>query len=151
MKDLKIETRKVQHDNDNSSTMIDLIIDGEKIETGDNPISSFAFWDDMEGLAHRSIHKIKKDNPKLKFDFSIDSMLSSKAEQEIAFVKHVLDKFPNLDIEKFLTIFDEEINKITVSHGEDEHPNPDLKIPINSHMVKMIMLAVINSYLVDKK
>lgn len=67
------ETRKGESD---SVFMVDLIVDGQKIDTGDNPIASYSFWQDMEGQTQRMLHRIKKNNPNPFMKFPIGSHIT---------------------------------------------------------------------------
>jgi hypothetical protein len=124
--------------------MVDLIINDEKINTGDNHISSFSFWEDMEQQAQRALHRIKKNNPKYGFDFNLSTMGMSKAEKEARFVSHVKDKYPDVNVDEILAIIDKEVQDIKITGPDDNHPNPELKFPIGGQLSKMVMISVIN-------
>lgn len=130
--------------------MVDLVIDGETINTGSNPISSYSFWEEMEDQAQRAIYRIKNNN-KMKFDFNLATMGLSEEQKEQRFRDHIKSKHPEFDdVDRLFELVDEEVGKITMSGPDDNHPNPYLKFPIGSQMTKNFILCVIENYLKEK-
>jgi len=131
-----------------SGTTIDLIIDGQTIDTGNNPISGFGFFDNLKKEVRRAIFKIKSKNPRFKFDFNLSTMGLSKEEKAQRFIDHVKSKRPDVDVDKAMKIINDEIAKIKPfgSDGED-HPNPECEAPIDSDLVKIIIVNSIGEYI----
>jgi hypothetical protein len=65
-----------------------------------------------------------------------------KTEEESAFTKHLKIKFPNVDVDKVLKIFDAEVSSIELKGMASF--NPDLKFPLKSALVKNIIIKVID-------
>ncbi len=152
MKEVEIENRTiVVGDGHKDFLMVDLIVDGEKIETGDNPISSYSFWSDMEDQAQRAIYRIKNNNPEINFDFNLSTMGMSNEELEERFRNHIkgkfTGKFTNIEVDKLFDLIDKEVSEIQMTGPDDNHPNPYMKFPIGSQMTKNFIISVVEKYL----
>lgn len=146
MGNIEIEDRIAKwHDKD--VFVVDLIIDGNKIETGNMPILSHCFWEDMNDQAQRALHRIEKNNPQSTFDINISTMGMSDEEKENRFVSFVKNKFPDLEVDKILDIINQEVSDIQFTGPDDNHPNPFLKFPIDSQMTKHFILKVISEFI----
>ena len=144
-KKIEIENRTKKLDNDAGEFfMVDLKINDEVISTGDNMYASFSFWEDMEKQANRALYRIKKNNPKTKFDFNLQSMGMSEAEKEARFVTFIKGKYPDVNVDEVLEIFTKEIGEIKVTGPDDNHPNPEFKFPIDSQLTKVIIISVLD-------
>ena len=147
MKDNKIEienrTTKLE-DGKSEFFMVDLKLNDETIDTGENMYASFSFWEDMEKQASRALYRIKKNNPKTKFDFNLSTMGMSDEEKEARFVTHLKGKYTNINVDEVLEAINKEISEIKVTGPDDNHPNPELKFPIDSQLVKMVFVSVID-------
>jgi len=154
MKEIKIENREKHFDKKNGEShsffMVDLIVDGQKIETGDNPISSFSFWEDMNDQAQRALHRIKKNNPKRSFKFDLSTMGMTDEQIEQRFRNHIKGKYPEMRVDKLFDLIDKEVAGIEVTGPDDNHPNPFLKFPIGSQMTKSFMISVLDKFLKEK-
>jgi hypothetical protein len=143
-KKLSIEERTSEK---SAGVMVDLKINDQIIDTGNNPISSYSFWTDLEQAVQRAIYRIKTKNPKLKWDFNLSTMAMSEEQKKQKFVDYAKSKNPEIDVDKAFEIFDAEIAKIQMTGPNDDHPNPYLKNPINSDLSKIILLNVIKEYI----
>lgn len=144
-KEIEIENRTITiSDGKGDFFMVDLKLNDETIETGNNPISSFSFWEDMEKQASRALYRIKKNNPKTKFDFNLSTLGMSDEEKESRFVAHLKGKYTNINVDEVLEAINKEISEIKVTGPDDNHPNPELKFPIDSQLVKMVFISVID-------
>lgn len=147
MKEVEIENRTiVVGDGHKDFLMVDLIIDGEKIETGEEPISSYSFWSDMEDQAQRAIYRIKNNNPEINFNFSLSTMGMTNEELEERFRSHIKGKFSNIDVDKLFDIIDKEVKEIEMTGPDDNHPNPYMKFPIGSQMTKNFIISVLDKF-----
>lgn len=141
MKEIKIQEKKNE-----TGVTVDLIVDNMLVETGDNPISSFSFWHDLEQEVQRAIYRIKTKNTKLSFDFNLSTMGLSEEEKEKRFADYAKSKRPDVDVDKVLELFKTEVGKIQLTGQDDNHPNPYMKSPIDSDLVKHILINVIGNY-----
>jgi hypothetical protein len=149
MKEVEIENRTFVEEDD-SCLMVDLIIDGEKIETGEEPISSYSFWSDMEDQAQRALYRIKKNNPEISFNFNWQTMGMSDEQLEQGFREHIKNKYKNIDVDKVFNILDKEIASIEITGPDDNHPNPFMKFPIGSHMTREVIIKIVNEFVKEK-
>lgn len=141
---IEIENREVKvGDTDRVFAMVDLIIDGNKIETGENPITSFSFWEDMNQASERALYRIKKNNPKQKFDFNLGTMGLTEAQKDERFTDFLKSQHPDMNVDEILVVVNEELGKLELTGPDDDHPNPEMKFPINSHIVKRIIFSII--------
>ncbi len=124
--------------------MVDLVIDGEVIDGGVEPISNYSFWEDIMQEAQRAIYNIKKKNSKINFDFNFANMGVSKVDKENAFISHMKKKYPTLDIDGIISVFDNEITELKAYGPDDNHPNPEIRVPIDSDLVKNVLISVIS-------
>jgi hypothetical protein len=142
---IEIENREVKvGDGERVFAMVDLMIGEQKIETGSNPISSYSFWEDMNEASERALFRIKKNNPKQKFDFNLGTMGMTEKQKEDRFMDHLKATYPDANVEEIVGVLTQEIGKIEMSGPDDNHPNPFLKFPIDSQFVKMIVVSVVN-------
>lgn len=144
MKEIKIENR-VKETPKRQYFMVDLTIDGQKIESGDNPMSSYGFWSDLEGQTQRALYRIKNNNT-IKFDFNLATMGLSEEEKERRFVNHMKQKYEDIDVDKAVQIINEQVSQIQATGPDDNHPNPFMTFPIGSQMVKNIIIKVLDEY-----
>lgn len=140
--EIKIEERETE-----SGIAVDLIINGKTIDTGNNPISSFAFFDSLKREVRRAIFRIKTKNPKLKFDFNLSTMGLSKEEKNQRFVDHIKSKRPDVDVDKAMKIINDQISKIKPFGADDNHPNPECEAPIDCDLVKFLVVNSIGDYI----
>jgi len=150
MKKVEIENR-TKEGTKRDFFMVDLIIEDEKIDTGENPIESHSFWTDIQDQSQRALYRIEKENPTMKFDFNLATMAMSEEQKDERFKSHIKGKYPNIDIDRLFEVIDNEIKEIQVTGPDDNHPNPFLKIPISSHMTKNIITSVIDKFLKEKE
>lgn len=152
MKEVEIENRtiKVKDKSLDNFLMVDLIVDGQKIETGDNPISSYSFWEDMNDQTQRALHRIKKNNPKMSFDFNMSTMGMTDEQIEQRFRNHIKGKYPEIDVDGLFDLVDKEVGEIQMTGPDDNHPNPELKFPIGSQMTKNFIIVVLDKFLKQK-
>lgn len=153
MKEVEIENRtiKVKDKSLDNFLMVDLIVDGQKIETGDNPISSFSFWEDMNDQTQRALYRIKKNNPKMSFDFNMSTMGMTEEEIEQRFRNHIKGKYPEMDVDKLFDLVDAEVKEFKMTGPDDNHPNPELKFPIGSQVTKNFIISVLDKFLKEKQ
>ncbi|MEK6828855.1 MAG: hypothetical protein AABY15_01925 [Nanoarchaeota archaeon] len=155
MKTVEIENRTKVLENDHTKRgdffMVDLIIDGEKIETGNEPISSHEFWKDMGEQSQRALHRIEKNNPKMSFDFNLSTLGMSEEEKNQRFVSFIKNKYPDVDVDKIISIIDKEVSSIELTGPDDNHPNPFMKFPIGSQMMKNFIIVVIDKFVKEKQ
>ena len=130
--------------------MIDLVIDGETIDTGNNMISSYSFWEDIATEAQRAMYQIKKDqNPKM-FNFNLATMGVSDEELNRRFVKFMVDKHKTVDVELLMELIQIELDGMKLTGPDDNHPNPFMLFPIDSQLVKGLIIKVTEEYLDSK-
>jgi hypothetical protein len=150
-KKIEIENRTKTLDSGNGEFfMVDLKIDDETINTGENMYASFSFWEDMLQQANRALYRIKKNNPKTNFDFNLQTMGMSETEKEARFISHIKGRHADIDVDKILEIFKKEVSEIKVTGPDDNHPNPEFIFPIDSQLNKVIFINVIDKYLKSK-
>lgn len=144
LKKVEIENR-IQENNKEVGDffMVDLIVDGTKIDSGREPISNHHFWKQIGEQAERAKFKIKKENPRFKHLFDGDFFNDN---QKNVFINHLKDKYPNVDVDNVLSVFDSEIAKVKQTGPDDNHPNPELRFPIDSQLSQEILISVINKF-----
>ena len=149
--EVEIENRvKEIKDGKRDFFMVDLIVDGEKIDTGENPIRSHSFWRDMEDQSQRAIHRIEKNNPTMSFDFNLSTMGMTDEQIEQRFRNHIKNNHPDFDgVDRLFDLVDAEVGEIQVTGPDDNHPNPFLKFQIGSQMTKNFILCVVEKFLKD--
>lgn len=151
MKEVEIENRIIENSvSEREFLMVDLIVDGQKIDTGSNPIESFSFWEDMNDQTQRALHRIKKNNPKMSFDFNFSTMGMTDEQIEQRFRNHIKGKYPEIDVDGLFDLVDKEISEIQMTGPDDNHPNPELKFPIGSQMTKNFIIVVLDKFLKQK-
>lgn len=151
MKEVEIENRITENSvSEREFFMVDLIVDGQKIDTGSNPIGSFSFWKDMNDQTQRALHRIKKNNPKMSFDFSMSTMGMTDEQIEQRFRTHIKGKYPEMDVDRLCDLVDAEVNEIKMTGPDDNHPNPELNFPIGSQMTKNFIIVVLDKFLKEK-
>lgn len=112
-----------------------------------NCIESYSFFEDMERFANRALFHIKKENPKMKFDFNIHTMMTTPEQRREGLINHINSKHPGLDGKLICDIVDEETATIKPSGPDDDnHPNPFMKVPIDSDLIKAVTASVIERY-----
>jgi hypothetical protein len=141
--DIKVD---IQERETPGGVAVDLKINDQVINTGNNPISSFSFWEDLEQAVQRSIFRIKTKNPKMGFDFNIHTMGMTNEEKAKRFLDFAKKKCPDVDVEKAFDLLDKEIATMQLTGPDDNHPNPYMKSPINSDLVKILFLNVLSKY-----
>ena len=149
MKTIKIVERTTSNEEklEGRNLAVDLIIDGETINTGRTPISSYAFWDDLEKEAQRALYSLDTKNPKMNFDFSLSTMTLSEDQKKKRFLDYAKSKHPDINVEKIFEIIDTEVNSMQLTGPDDNHPNPYMKFPIGGDLPKMVLLKTIEKYL----
>jgi hypothetical protein len=148
MREVEIKSRVKKNKEINNFIMVDLIIDDKTITTGSEPISSHSFWTKIAEHSQRALKRIEDGNPKMNFDFSLSSMMSTPESRKKSFVNHLTKQNPRLDIEKFMEIAETELSKLKPTGPPDgEHPNPYLIFPINGDLVKIVMASVLDVYI----
>ena len=127
-------------------TTVDLKIDDQVIKTGDDIFSSFSFWQKMEEATQRALYRIKTKNPKYGFDFNLATMALSEEEKAKRFTDYAKKQRPDVDVDKVFDLFEKEVAKLQKTGPDDNHPNPYMKSPINSDLVKIIFINVLGNY-----
>ncbi len=150
MKEVEIENRIKTSESEKEFLMVDLIVDGQKIDTGNNPVSSYSFWEDMNDQTQRALHRIKKNNPKMSFDFNFSTMGMTEEQIEQRFRAHIKGKYPDMDVDRLFDLVDKEVGEIEMTGPDDNHPNPFLKFPIGSQMTKNFIIVVLDKFLKEK-
>lgn len=147
MKELGIENREKKIDDDyDDFFMVDLTINGETINTGVSPVESYTFWDDLEDEVQRALYRIKTNNPKMSFDFSLASLAMSDEEQEKRYIDHIQEKHPDVDVGRVFELANNEIGKMELTGPDDNHPNPYIKTPIKNVLIKNLIVCVLEEY-----
>jgi hypothetical protein len=145
MKKLKIENRKLEiNDGRGDFLMVDLTIDDEKIDTGDNPISSHSFWKDIQNHSQRALYRIERDNPKMNFDFNLASMDMTDEQKAARFKSHIKGKYPDMEVDAIFEVIENEVKEIEMTGPDDNHPNPFFKFPIGSDMTKNFIISIVS-------
>lgn len=138
---IEIENRIQKIDDDLPDFfMVQLFVDDQPINFHEEPISNYDFWQNMLEQTHRALYRIKKNNPEITFDFS----LVSKGEKDMRFINHLKTKYPNLDIDNIFELFDKEIEDIKPTGPDDNHPNPEVRFPIDSDLTKNVFISLHN-------
>lgn len=123
--------------------MVDLTIDGQEVVKCEEPISCYGFWEDLGEAAERAKYRIKKNNPNMGFDFNLATMALSDEEKELRFMNHLKEQNPDVDVESIMEVINKEVGDVKLTGPDDNHPNPMMKMPIDSQMVKAMMLNVV--------
>jgi len=148
MKDLEIEIEnRTKETTKREFFMVDLIVGEQKIDTGENPISSHSFWKDMEDQAQRAIYRIEKNNPTMSFNFNMSTMGMSDEQLEQRFRTHIKSRYADVDVDKLFDLIDKGVGEIAATGPDDNHPNPFMKFPIGSHMTKSFIISVLDKFL----
>lgn len=129
--------------NDKHFLMVDLVIDGIKIDTGEEPMSSHYFWLEMRNATNKALHRIEEGNPKMNFNFNFANLGKTKEEINTGFVSHLKQKYSSVDTDKVLGIIEEKFKDLKMVGDPVEHPNPNLYFPLDSHMTKAFIFSVI--------
>ena len=135
---------KITEKQEGTFTMVDLQIGDITINTGSNPFDSMSILEDLEVAVQRAIFKLKMKNPDLSFDISLETMGMTDEDKKKNFIKHMQHMHPGLDVKKIIDMFDEEISKIQLTGPDDNHPNPEMKMPIGNDLNKNICICVID-------
>lgn len=148
MKKVGIENRTIEIEEEgyNDDQLVDLVIDGKTITTGDNPISSFSFWDDLEDEVQRALYRIKNGNPGMNFDFNLSTMAQSDEDRRERVIQHIQEKKEFVNVRSLFNIIDEELKEIKHTGPDDNHPNPFLKMEMDSDFVKLFIASIIEKY-----
>ena len=147
---MKIEIKnrvEVVDDGGKDLVMADLIINEQTIDTGNNPISSYSFWKDIEQASQRALYRIKNENSDMNFDFSLSTLGMSEASKEATFVNHLKNQKPELDVDMVMDVINKELSEIKMIGPDDNHPNPFMKFPIDSQMVKAFIVNIVEKVL----
>jgi hypothetical protein len=149
--EVEIKNRvEVIGDGEKDFVMVDLIIDDKIIDSGNNPISSYSFWEDIEQVSQRALYRIKNQNPKMRFDFNLSTLGMSEDDKEARFVAYLKNQKPELDVDMVMSVINKELSEIKKVGPDDNHPNPFMKFPIDSQMVKAFILNIIEQVLIEK-
>lgn len=149
---VEIENRvKEIEDSKRDLLMVDLMIDEEKIDTGNNPISSHSFWNKIQQASQRALYRIEQENPKMSFDFNLHTMGMSEEQKNERFKAHIQEKYPDLDVDMVFGVIDQEVGEIEMTGPDDNHPNPFMKFPIGSQFSKAFISSVVDRVLKETK
>jgi len=147
MKEVTIVNRTLEIDDKfDDFQMVDLIVDGETINTGQNPVESFSFWDDLEDEVQRAIYRIRTGNPKMGFDFNLQSMGQSEEAKRGRLIAYIQDKHQSINVNTLFDVFDEQRKEIKHTGPDDNHPNPYHKMEIDCDFLKLFMASIIEEY-----
>ena len=146
--EVEIKNRvEVIGDGEKDFVMVDLIIDDKVIDTGNNPISSYSFWEDIEKASQRALYRIKNQNAKMSFDFNLSTLGMSEADKEARFLAYLKNQKPELDVDMVINVINNELSEIKNTGPDDNHPNPFRKFPIDSQMFKAFIVNVVEEVL----
>ena len=149
--EIEIKNRvEVIGDGEKDFVMVDLIINDQTIDTGNNPISSYSFWEDIEQASQRALYRIKNENSEMKFDFNLSTLGMSEADKEARFVAYLKNQKPELDVDMVMSVIDKELSEIKKTGPDDNHPNPFRKFPIDSQLIKAFIVNVVEQVLIEK-
>ena len=143
MEEKEIELVQVDHSNTVSSINFKF---GDFQTEFTNPIDSYTFWKDAEEQANRAQFRLKKLNPKLSFDFSLQSMMTPADVRKKQVMAHLQKKYPSVDAEKLFAILETNIKEIQPTGPDANHPNPFLKFAIDSDFIKVFVSSIIEAY-----
>lgn len=135
--------------NPNEKGGIDLVIDGQQTTSFENCIEAYSFWEDMEAAANKAMFRIKRDNPKMNFNFDLNSMMVTPEQRREGLIKHVNKTYPAVNAQLLFSLIDTEVEKVKPTgppEHMDEHPNPFFKVKLDSDIIKAIMSCVIEKY-----
>ena len=121
------------------------VTNGMKVETGD-AMDSYFFWKSAEESANRAMWRIKNENPGVDFNVSLDLLMETPESRALKVKRHLSAKFPNVDVDRLYELFDAEVKKMKLTGPDEDHPNPFMKAPVDSDLVRFLVAAVLDCY-----
>lgn len=152
MKKIELKNRIQVNENLYDFCMVDLFIDGKKIDTGNSPNGSYYFWQDLEEASQKAMKRLEDNNDeKMKRTFHVGglhTLMTTPEQRETQFKKFLEQKYNNVDISKITDIINNTLNEIKLTGPKDgEHPNPFLKFKLTDDLVKTIMVSIVSQYI----
>lgn len=152
MKKIELNNRIQENKNLYDFYMVDLVIDGKKINTGNSPNGSYYFWQDLEEASQKAMKRLEDNNDeKMKRTFHVGglhTLMTTPEQREAQFKDFLVKRYDNLDIDKLTGIINKAIDAIEMKGPADgEHPNPFLKFKLTDNLVKTIIANVVSEYI----
>jgi hypothetical protein len=152
MKKIELKNRIQVNENLYDFCMVDLFIDGKKINTGNSPNGSYYFWQDLEEASQKAMKRLEDNNDeKMKRTFHVGglhTLMTTPEQRETQFKNFLVKRYDNLDIDKLTGIINKAIESIELNGPKDgEHPNPFLKFKLTDNLVKTIIANVVSEYI----
>lgn len=130
-------------------TVVDLVLGDQAIPTGDSPIESFVFWEGLQNAAFKALHRTKVANPGQRFDFSLWSMPLTPEQKKKRFTDHLKSILPGFDVDRAIESLERQLAKMKLNGPDDDHPNPEAKVPIGSDLVKHLFCHAMADFMDD--
>lgn len=132
--------------------MVDVVIDGKTINTGNSPNGSYYFWQDLEEASQKAMKRLEDNNDeKMKRTFNVgglSSLMFTKEQRDEQFKSFLVKRYDNLDINKLIGLINHAIDSIQLNNSADkEHPNPFLKFKLSDDIIKTIIANVVSVYI----
>lgn len=151
-KKVELSNRVQENKNLYDFFMVDLVIDGETIDTGKSPNGSYYFWKDLEEVSQKAMKRLEDNNDeKMKRLFNVgglNTLMFTKEQRDEQFKDFLVKRYDNLDIDKLTGIINHAINSIELKGPTGgEHPNPFLKFKLSDNIIKTIIANVVSEYI----
>ena len=152
MKKVELNNRVQENENLYDFFMVDLVIDGETIDTGKSPNGSYYFWKDLEEASQKAMKRLEDNNDeKMKRTFNVGGLnwlMTTPEQREAQFKDFLVKRYDNLDIDKLVGLVNHAIESIQPKGPTDgEHPNPFLKFKLSDDIIKTIIANIVSEYI----
>lgn len=152
MKKVELSNRVQENENLYDFFMVDLVIDGETIDTGKAPNGSYYFWKDLEEASQKAMKRLEDNNDeKMKRTFHVgglNTLMSTKEQRDEQFKNFLVKRYDNLDVDKLVGLVNHAIESIELKGPADgEHPNPFLKFKLSDDIIKTIIANIVSEYM----
>ena len=152
MKKVELNNRVQENENLYDFFMVDLVIDGKTIDTGNSPNGSYYFWQDLEEASQKAMKRLEDNNDeKMKRTFNVgglNTLMFTKEQRDEQFKNFLVKRYDNLDIDKLVGLVNHAIESIEPKGPTDgEHPNPFLKFKLSDDIIKTIIANIVSEYI----
>lgn len=150
-KKIELRNRTIEKKDIENFVLVDLVIDGEVIETTNIPNGSYYFWEDMEEISQKAMKRLIDNNSERMVQMfnvgNLNSLMTTSEQKKEIFQSNMTKNFQNLDIPKLFEIIDSEIDSIKFNKPEHgEHPNPFLKFSLKDDIIKNFIAVILTKY-----
>ena len=151
-KKIELSNRVQENENLYDFFMVDLVIDGETIDTGKAPNGSYYFWKDLEEASQKAMKRLEDNNDeKMKRTFHVgglNTLMFTKEQIDEQFKNFLVKRYDNLDVDKLVGLVNHAIESIELKGPADgEHPNPFLKFKLSDDIIKTIIANIVSEYI----